>query len=188
MDQVPQPSDAELLVGSRSKVDQFGELYDRNIDGMLSYFMRRTGCAQTAADLAAETFAQAFTSRHRFVDTGAPAQAWLFKIAARQLSRFRRTERVGERARRRLGVTPQPLTSDDIERVEALIDLVPVQEALRSAVADLPPKQSEALTLRVANGLSYAEVAGQLGCSEGAARVRVSRGLARLTEVMGEPR
>lgn len=188
MEQLPQPSDAELLVGSRSEIDLFGELYDRNIDGMLGYFMRRTGCAQTAADLAAETFAQAFTSRHRFVDTGAPAQAWLFKIAGRQLSRFRRTERVSERARRRLGVTAEALSSDDIDRVEALIDFVPVQEALRAAVADLPVKQSEALTLRVGNGLSYAEVAGRLGCTEGAARVRVSRGLARLTEVMGEPR
>jgi len=187
MNESGQPSDAELLVGSRSEVDLFGELYDRNIDGMLGYFMRRTGCAQTAADLAAETFAQAFTSRHRFVDTGAPAQAWLFKIAARQLSRFRRTERVSERARRRLGVDPQTLTSDDIDRVEALIDFVPLQEALRAAVADLPSRQSEALTLRVARGLSYPEVAGLLGCSEGAARVRVSRGLARLTEVMGEP-
>jgi len=68
-----------------------------------------------------------------------------------------------------------------------LIDFVPLQEALRAAVADLPSRQSEALTLRVARGLSYPEVAGLLGCSEGAARVRVSRGLARLTEVMGEP-
>ena len=41
-----------------------------------------------AADLTAETFAAAHASCKRFRDVGAPAQAWLFTIAPRQLSHF----------------------------------------------------------------------------------------------------
>lgn len=81
---------------------------------------------------------------------------------------------------------PQRLTSDDLERVEAMVDFVPLAEALRAAAATLSDRQFEAVRLRVATGLSYADVASALGCTEGAARVRVSRGLARLAVLMGE--
>ena len=41
---------------------------------------------------------------------------------------------------------------------------------------------------RITNGLPYTEVASQLGCSEGAARVRVSRGLSTLAHQLGDLR
>ncbi len=180
-------SDAELITGSVDELGLFSELYERNADAVLAFFVRRTGCAQTAADLTGETFAQALSSRHRFVDVGAPGRAWLFKIANRQLGRFVRRERVGSRARRRLGMEPVVLESEDLERVEQMVDLAPMQAALREAVSELPEKQASALRLRIADGLPYTEVAQRLGCTEAAARVRVCRGLASLTELMGDP-
>ncbi len=182
-----QLSDAELITGSVDELGLFGELYERNADAVLAFFVRRTGCAQTAADLTAETFAQALTSRHRLVDMGAPDRAWLFKIANRQLGRFVRHERVSSRATQRLGMERVVLQPADLERVEQLVDLAPVQAALHEAVSELPEKQASALRLRIADGLPYPEVARRLGCSEAAGRVRVGRGLARLTELIGDP-
>ncbi len=153
---------------------------------MLRYFVQRTGCAQTAADLTAETFAQALLSRRRFRDTGAPGRAWLFKIASRQLSRFIRTERVADKARRRTGVSALRLSPDEIERVEHMIDLEPTAMAIRAAMSRLPQTQIEAVQLRIADDLPYSEVARILGCSEGAARVRVSRGLTTLAAQLGD--
>lgn len=176
-------TDAELIVeAGEDEGSAFAELYRRHADDVLRYFLRRTGDAQTAADLTSETFAAALGSRRRFRDTGAPARAWLFKIAERQLGRFIRTERVSDRARRRAGMPRLELSPDDIERVERLVDLTATASVLRRAVDALPRGQAEALRLRVAEGLPYREVASRLGCSEGAARVRVSRGLTALAD------
>jgi RNA polymerase sigma-70 factor (ECF subfamily) len=177
-------TDAQLIATSAEDGSAFAELYDRHVEAVLAYFVRRTGCAQTSADLTAETFAAAFASRRRFRDVGAPGRAWLFKIAARQLSRFVRRQQVETRSRRKLGISPIVLEPTEIERVEQLVDLEPVREALREAVDQLPARQAEAVRLRVGDDLPFAEVASRLGCSEVAARIRVSRALTTLSNAM----
>ena len=178
-------TDAQLLEQSVDEVARFGELYDRHAQDVLAYFVRRTRCGQTAADLTSETFAAAFTSRHRFTDIGAPGRAWLFTIAERQLNRFHRRERVATAARRRLGMERVELDPIELERIEQMVDAVPMVGALAAAVAQLPSGLAEAIRLRTGEGLPYEQVARLLGCSQGAARVRVSRGLSRLAELMG---
>lgn len=186
-DQAAPGSDAELLTASVGEPERFGELYDRHVAAVLAFHVRRTGCAHTAADLTAETFAAAFTSRHRFRDVGVPARAWLFTIARRQLARYIRREQVDVRARRKLGMPIEVhLDDDDVERIENLADAVLSGEALRRALQHLPAPQAEAVWLRVGHDLPYPEVASRLGCSEGAARVRVSRGLVRLSDAFEE--
>jgi len=179
-------SDAELIASTDSSGDAFSALYERHVDDVLRYFVRRTNCAQTAADLTAETFTAALISRRRFRDTGVPGRAWLFKIAQRQLGRFIRTEAVSKRARRRLGVEIVALSDLDFERVEQLVDFEPIARAVRDAIQTLPTNQSAAVRLRVAEGRSYGDVAARLGCTEGAARVRVTRGLSTLADQLGE--
>jgi RNA polymerase sigma-70 factor (ECF subfamily) len=48
----------------------------------------------------------------------------------------------------------------------------------------LPPKQRLAVTLRIHQGLSYAEAAQVMKCSEGAARVNYHLGIKRLRELL----
>ena len=173
--------DEELLVASHGEPHRFVELYDRTLPGLLAFFVRRTLDAQVAADLAAETLAQAYASRARFRDRGdGSATAWLYTIARRQLGRYLRRLRVEDAARRRLGIEHIDLCSDDVERIEALIDFERVGRQVRDAFDDLRADQREALRLRVIDGLSYRETALELGCSEQTARARVSRGLRRL--------
>jgi DNA-directed RNA polymerase specialized sigma24 family protein len=64
----------------------------------------RTGNAEVAADLAAETFAAALDAKHRFKPGGPPARAWLFGIAVKKLADYRRSGYAEDRARRRLGL------------------------------------------------------------------------------------
>ena len=175
-------SDAELLAAARDDPEAFGIFYDRHVRALLAYFYRRTACAETAADLAAETFAAAFAARRRYGERGAPARAWLFKIGRRQLGRALRRGRVDQRARRRLGLERVPLDEESIERIEALADLEPVRAAVREAMGSLSPNLAAAVALRVGDDLPYVEVARRLGCSEGAARTRVARGLSKLAD------
>ena len=83
-------TDAELLASGRA--EDFGELYERHARVVLAFCYRRTADPETAADLCAETFAQAFLSRRRYRDTGAGARAWLLGIARHRALHHLRTE------------------------------------------------------------------------------------------------
>lgn len=178
-----EPEDEELLLRSVEDPETFTDFYRRHAQGMLRYFIHRTFDPETAADLTAETFAEAFASRRRFKPRGVGAAPWLYAIARRQLVRFIRRGRVEDRARRRLGIPRRSLPEGDYERIEELIDFEKVGRAVAQAFSLLSSEQREALTLRVIDGRPYEEVARLLGCSQDAARARVSRGLHRLATI-----
>ena len=179
-------SDTELLLASRAEPVAFVELYRRHAEELLRYFARRTLDPEAAAELTAETFAEAYASRRNYRDTGVNGVAWLYGIARHQLGRFFRTGTIDAAARRRIGIAREALPADDYERIEELVDLGPIREALAEALETLADEQRDALRLRVIDGLGYAEVAERLGCAEAAARQRVSRGLRRIALVLQE--
>ena len=76
-------SDEDLL--SARDGATFELFYRRYADRMLGYFVRRTHDAELAADLTAETFAAALTSRRRYRADAGNASAWLFGIASKKL-------------------------------------------------------------------------------------------------------
>jgi RNA polymerase sigma-70 factor, ECF subfamily len=180
-------TDAELLAGSARDPEAFGIFYDRHVERLLTYFARRTWDAQEAADLTAETFAAAFAARRRYRDTGAPAVAWLLGIARHQLHRALRRQRIDERARRRLHVERVALDDASLARIEELADMHAIRPRLSAALEQLPPATARAVELRVTDELPFAEVARRLGCTEAAARVRVSRGLRQLATLLEPP-
>ena len=180
-------ADSDLLLLSREEPDAFGVLYERHAEGLLAYFARRTFDPEAAAELVAETFAEAFASRKRFRDRGAGAAGWLYGIARHQLGRYFRHGSVDSRARRKLGLPEREILADDYERIEELIDFEQVGRAIAEAFSLLSDEQREAMTLRVVEGRPYSEVADLLKCSEETARARVSRGLKRLKRMLGTP-
>jgi RNA polymerase sigma factor (sigma-70 family) len=170
-------TDAELL--RRSDPAAFAEFYRRHAREVFGFFWNRTACHETAADLTAETFAQAYLSRRRYRGD-APARAWLFGIARHELSHFVRAAKVASKARRRLGMSVESQTDDRLERAEELADLPALARALDAALGTLPQGISAAIRLRVLEELSYFEVARRLECTPAAARQRVARGLDQL--------
>jgi RNA polymerase sigma-70 factor (ECF subfamily) len=178
--------DDELLLLSRVRPEAFGELYDRHAETLLRFFARRTYDPDVAAELTAETFAQAFVSRMKFVPQGGGAAAWLYGIAKHQLSRFHRRGAVDARARKKLGLPARELSEEDYDRIEELMDTEDVRGAVADAFRLLSPDQQEAVNLRVVEGRPYDEVAAMTGASEQTARARVSRGLRRLGSLLEE--
>lgn len=175
---------------SRSKTldaAAFVAMYDEHSESLLRYFARRTLDPEAAFDLTAETFAEAFASRDHFDPSRGDEAAWLYGIARHELGSYLRRFQVESRARERIGLPVRPLSHGDYERVEALIDFGEVGRQMRSALRDLPSEQREAVVYRVIEELSYQQIAKRLGCSEDAARARVSRGLRSLARAMGGP-
>jgi RNA polymerase sigma-70 factor (ECF subfamily) len=177
-------SDTELIFASREDPAAFRELYDRWAERLLAYFYRRVLDPEVAADLLAETFAVAFERRRRFRDIGRPGGAWLYGIAARELSHFFRRQRVEQRAVRRLGIALPALDEESVARIEALIDVDEHRRSLVTALEQMSAAERDAVSLRVVGELDYREIATTLRCSEAAARTRVHRGLARLSDLM----
>jgi RNA polymerase sigma-70 factor (ECF subfamily) len=161
--------------------DAFVAFYREHAHALLAFFARRTLDAEVAADLTAETFAAAYAVRGRFRERGEGSGPWLYGIARNKLSRYYRSSRVEVEARARIGLPEQvSLSEGDIARIEELVDFAATGEAVRAALRELSESDREALSLRVVDARSYREIAALLGCSEQAARVRVSRGLQRL--------
>jgi RNA polymerase sigma-70 factor (ECF subfamily) len=169
-------TDAELLARCDTDPHAFRELYDRNVDAVYSFFVRRCRSHEIAVDLTAETFSQAWQSRLHFVDRrGGAVAPWLFGIARNVLLRSVRQQRVADEARLSLGMGT--LASHIIPDDRWLDDL---DEDLALALAALPGTQRQAIELRILDDLDYHDIAEQLDCSPGAVRIRVSRGLGSL--------
>lgn len=178
--------DAALLVAARADPALFVEFYDRRYERVLGFFYRRILCPHTAAELTAEAFARALASLHRYDPARGQGIAWLMGIATNLYRNWLREGVVSDKARRRWRIATPELGADDLEHVETLVDLEPLLGGLSHALDRLSPAVRDAVLLRVGMDLPYQEVAARLGCSEGAARVRVSRGLDRLYLLLEE--
>ena len=163
----------------------FSALYRRHARALLVYFTRRTYDVETALDLTAETFAQAFAARRRFRGgSDAEAHAWLFTIASRQLAGYLRRGYAQRTLVARLGIEVPAASPAETERILELAGLRSLRTVIAQELARLSTDQREALQLRVVDELSYAAVAQRLGISEQAARMRVSRGLNALAQAV----
>jgi RNA polymerase sigma factor (sigma-70 family) len=175
-------TDEELLVAGDS--DSFDVFYRRWVKPLLGFFVRRTGDAELAADLTAETFAAALAVRGRYRPERGMANSWLFGIAANKLAFAQRRGYAERRARRRLGMERIELDDENLARIERLGESV-VASAL---VERLPAEQRHAITAHVLDDRSYGDIALELSTSETVVRKRVSRGLAAVRQRMGARR
>jgi RNA polymerase sigma factor (sigma-70 family) len=161
----------------RSGLDQeedFRRLFADHNRHVLAYALRRTGQRADAEDVVAGTFAVAW---RRFAD--APAEelrlAWLYAIAARVLANQRRSVRRLTALRSRLRALPPVPGEDRGELAEVL-----------AALRELRPDEQEILRLAAWEGLTGAELAVALGCSENAATIRLHRARKRLAEQLAK--
>jgi RNA polymerase sigma-70 factor (ECF subfamily) len=175
-------NDERLLLSAADDAEAFTVFYRRYERPILAYFLRRTQDPEISADLAAEVFAAALMSCRRFRSGRAPASAWLFAIAEHKLSHSKRRGRVEDRARRRLRMEPLVLDDEDLERIERL----GATAAAVGLLDGLPVEQRAAVRARVLEERSYEQIAKELKCSQSVVRKRVSRGLARLREQLGD--
>lgn len=179
------PFDADLVMRSAHDADAFGTLYDRHARDLLRSIARGGVAPSDCADLLAETFACAWIARSRYRDPGdGNARGWLFGIAKNLVRSYHRRIAVETRGRDRLRIAIEPVAVD--ERAAERLDALALRSELTDALAQLPDHQRSAVALRVLDGLRYAEIAAELGCTQIAARKRVSQGLLSLRQQLEE--
>jgi RNA polymerase sigma-70 factor (ECF subfamily) len=169
-------SDAELLAASVNDARAFRVLYDRYVQRIYRYHLRRCHDEEAALDLVAETFAQAWCVRRAFRDEAEGSAApWLYGIARNVLLQSVRRERLEDSARQRLGAlehADRPLAAPEESWVDGVDELLD----------GLPAEQRRALQLRVVEDMPYDRVAMHLAITPENARMRVHRALKALRD------
>lgn len=152
----------------------FEALYRQHYTTIAAYLYRRTASVHLAEDLAAETFLAAFRSIDRLAKEHVDPKFWLLRVATNAVSRRARDDQ--RRARREQARPPVPSPPP--------ADWTPEQLAVRAAVAKLPPRLQDVISLHYFAGLNVAEVARVLSCREGTVKSRLARSRDRLRALL----
>lgn len=168
-----------VAVRSLTPLEEFEQVYRRNVDVLMAYFARRCRDPQTVADLTSETFVRAMDGFAGFDPRRGSDRAWLFGIAARVFARYCDQSAGGREAVVRLGGHRQ-LDDDEIEELAERIDAEREGAALMRRYARLPAIERAAIELVDLEGLTPMEAALALGVSRVAFRKRLSRARSRL--------
>ena len=154
----------------------FEELYRRTRSLVHRYHRAFTIDSAQALDLTQETYLQLHRSR-RLYDPRLPVRPWLLAIARHVRLMAARTIR--RRLSREVALGDREI--EPAADVESLLD----NAILAQALERLPDQYREPLVLHHLFGLSFRDIAGMVGASEGGARVRASRGMAVLRQILG---
>ncbi|HET9780487.1 MAG TPA: sigma-70 family RNA polymerase sigma factor [Candidatus Dormibacteraeota bacterium] len=167
----------EIAVIDAAKLDpiRFGELYDRHFGQIYRFAYARVRDQATAEDITSEVFVKALAALPRFRHSGRPFHAWLYRIAFNTITDSARS-------------TNRSVALECVDEAQAASDDSTVEVALRRydidrvwrRVATLPTDQRTAITLKFRDDLAIKDIAFAMGRSNGAAKLLLHRGLARL--------
>jgi len=159
------------------------KLYETHFERVARYILLRIGDEAEAEDLASEVFIRALRAVDSYKETGAPMEAWLFRIAHNIV-----VDHLRRKSRRPAAVPideAYSLSGSDnpVEQVERQQALAEVREALTG----LSEAQQKILALRFGAELSADEVAAILGKKAGAVREMQSAAVKKLRTILQRP-
>jgi RNA polymerase sigma-70 factor (ECF subfamily) len=174
----PSLDDESLAVLASSDFDAFTELYRRHSCPVFRFVRAQTPSDEVAEDLTAQVFFKALSAAHTWRGDG-PYKAWLFRIARNSVSTWRRGKHTNAVVTERIPDSPDPSPTP-----ASHVLVGEARELVWRRVAELPPAQREAVTLRYLKDLSIDEVARVTRRTKGAVRILLHRARTRLRTAM----
>jgi RNA polymerase sigma-70 factor (ECF subfamily) len=173
--------------GQRGDVEAFNQLVRLYEGRVYTLCLRMLGDPDAAADVAQDTFISAYKNLNRF--RGGIFRAWLLRIATNACYDALRARK------RRPAVSLNATFSDDEDgsgfdlpdRAESPDDAAQRRElnaAIAAAIAQLPEDQRIVIILSDVQGLAYEEIAQVTNTNLGTVKSRLSRGRARLRDIL----
>lgn len=173
-------SDHALMLAVRAgDLDSLGELFERHHGRLFGFLCHLTGQRTAAEDLTQTVFQRILKYRHTYRDEGS-FTAWLYQLARRcAADHFRQS------AHRPAPTDPAALHAhaDDAPDAREHAATRDDHALLHTALGRLARDDREVLLLSRFQDLSFAEIAGILECSVGAAKVRAHRALRALRDL-----
>ncbi|HEY8491443.1 MAG TPA: sigma-70 family RNA polymerase sigma factor [Dehalococcoidia bacterium] len=179
----PGPQDEELVARLRWRdLAAFEALYDRHAALVYSVAYRVVGNAQAAEDVTQEVFLRLWRRPELFDGSRGRFTTWLLSVA-----RNRAVDEVRSAGRRLQREAPPESGPPDLGDASAAdpeleAQLALEREAVRAALATLPPEQQEVLVLAYFGGLTQQEIAQRLGQPLGTVKTRIRLGMKKLRD------
>lgn len=170
------------LLEAAERVD-IAEAFRREAAALLGFFVKRGVPAEDAADLVSETFLAAWKSTKTSTVEREMLRAWLFGIARKTLSRYRRGKVRRTALSDRLRST---LVGDQLAQQATSQEDFGLAEHVRALIRCLPEVDREIVRLVYWDGFTQEEVAVILGKQATAVRARLSRARKVLREQLAE--
>lgn len=164
-------------------------LYERHQGPLYRFLLLRSGSADTASDIVQDVFVALIENKLAFDATRGALSSFLFGVARNFLLKR------DEAQRRHVSLTKPDADDEDTEIEESLhqgatpgpMDALLESEraeAVRLALSRIKPHYRDVLILYEMQDLSYLEIAHICGIDIGTVRSRLSRGRARLLELL----
>jgi RNA polymerase sigma factor (sigma-70 family) len=151
------------------------ELYVRHSPGLVRRLTRRTGCTELARDLANETFLKLLRLAPAKFRSIEQPQAFLWRVSVNLFHDWSRARALGERS--------QPmLEADDRESFDQVTALESRDKLrrLEQVIERLRPRTREIFLAHRVKGLTYAEIADELGLTVKGVEKQMSRAIAKI--------
>ena len=188
---------AEIRAARSGEKRALTSLFQRNLPPLVAFIRARAGKAiaarESAADIAQSVFREVLQDADQIELQGEGAfRNWIYMQATRKvLDRAKFHGRDRRDASREVPIPEAGPAADALLDCYATIASPSRHAAAReelarfeAAVQSLPENQRDAVTMSRLMGLSYAQVAEQLGSSESAVRGLVARGLAAISGLL----
>jgi len=176
----PGPDETFLLARARqgdlAAFETVVRRYQRRVYGVALRIVR---AHDVADDVAQEAFVRAWRSLDRF-ELGRPFGPWVCRIAANLAVNHVRSPRAREEG---LPEGYAETRSSDPGPLGAVLD-AEAREVLDEAMGGLSPEQRAVFVLRAVEDMSYEEIAGALGISQGTVMSRLFRARERLAKAL----
>jgi RNA polymerase sigma factor (sigma-70 family) len=180
VDTLAPASDHELMLAVRGgELDALGELFERHHGPLFGFLVKFTGNRAAAEDITQVAFERMLKYRHTYRDEGS-FTAWMYHLARRCASDHFRKANAAPHATDPVDLQDHP---DERPHAGETASTGDDYALLHTALARLDRGDREVLLLSRFQELSFAEIAGILECSVGAAKVRAHRALQELRVV-----
>lgn len=164
--------------------DAFGVLFDLHHDRVFRQALRLTASLHDAEDVTAVVFLEAWRRRDSLRLVDGSVIGWLVVTTNYVHRNQLRSKRRYRDALRRLPVPEN--APDHSNRVDDRLDTDARRAELRHALAQLPKRDQDIVTLCVFEELSTADAADALGIASGTVKSRLSRARAHLAAILTE--
>jgi RNA polymerase sigma-70 factor (ECF subfamily) len=157
------------------RFEAFDEIYASVAPALRRYLLSQVRDAAKADDLVQETFLQIHRARHTY-DASYPLMPWAMAIARHVFLMDRRA------------LSRRPWAPDDVMEmdlpVRAEAASLADRDAVQRALDQVPMAKRDAVIQHHVMGFSFKEIAERAGIAETAAKLRSSRGMAQLRNLL----